>query len=234
MNWQLVFTENNIRRLLIGDFPDALGGIALTLVLTVIGVIASTLLGFLVGYLRFTGPKPLRYAAAGYVEFLRNIPLLVLIFWAYFAPPYFGVTPSKFTSVLVAMVLFNAAYIAEVVRSGLLSVSVGQIEAAHAIGMSGLQQALYVMLPIAAFNTVPAMTSRYITLLKNTSLAFLIGLAEVTEIGRQINNRLLIAPVEVYATLLAIYFILNRSLSAGMRLFEDRRVFNRVFCFFVR
>ena len=113
-------------------------------------------------------------------------------------------------------------------------VSVGQIEAAHAIGMSGLQQALYVMLPIAAFNTVPAMTSRYITLLKNTSLAFLIGLAEVTEIGRQINNRLLIAPVEVYATLLAIYFILNRSLSAGMRLFEDRRVFNRVFCFFVR
>ena len=234
MNWQLVFTENNIRRLLIGDFPDALGGVALTLVLTVIGIIASTLLGFLVGYLRFAGPKPLRYAAAGYVEFLRNIPLLVLIFWAYFAPPYFGVTPSKFTSVLVAMVLFNAAYIAEVVRSGLLSVSVGQIEAAHAIGLSGLQQALYVMLPIAAFNTVPAMTNRYITLLKNTSLAFLIGLAEVTEIGRQINNRLLIAPVEVYAILLAIYFVLNRSLSAGMRLFEDRRVFNRVFCFFVR
>jgi polar amino acid transport system permease protein len=234
MNWQLVFTENNIRRLLIGDFPDALGGVALTLVLTVIGIIASTLLGFLVGYLRFAGPKPLRYAAAGYVEFLRNIPLLVLIFWAYFAPPYFGVTPSKFTSVLVAMVLFNAAYIAEVVRSGLLSVSVGQIEAAHAIGLSGLQQTLYVMLPIAAFNTVPAMTNRYITLLKNTSLAFLIGLAEVTEIGRQINNRLLIAPVEVYAILLAIYFVLNRSLSAGMRLFEDRRVFNRVFCFFVR
>jgi polar amino acid transport system permease protein len=234
MNWQLVFTENNIRRLLIGDFPDALGGVALTLVLTVIGIITSTLLGFLVGYLRFAGPKPLRYAAAGYVEFLRNIPLLVLIFWAYFAPPYFGVTPSKFTSVLVAMVLFNAAYIAEVVRSGLLSVSVGQIEAAHAIGLSGLQQTLYVMLPIAAFNTVPAMTNRYITLLKNTSLAFLIGLAEVTEIGRQINNRLLIAPVEVYAILLAIYFVLNRSLSAGMRLFEDRRVFNRVFCFFVR
>jgi polar amino acid transport system permease protein len=234
MNWQLVLTENNIRRLLIGDFPDALGGVALTLVLTVIGIIASTLLGFLVGYLRFTGPKPLRYAAAVYVEFLRNIPLLVFIFWAYFAPPYFGVTPSKFTSVLVAMVLFNAAYIAEVVRSGLLSVSVGQIEAARAIGMSGLQQALYVMLPIAAFNTVPAMTNRYITLLKNTSLAFLIGLAEVTEIGRQINNRLLIAPVEVYAILLAIYFILNRSLSAGMSLLEDRRVFNRVFCFFIR
>jgi len=75
------------------------------------------------------------------------------------------------------------------------AISVGQIEAARAIGMSGLQQALYVMLPIAGFNTIPAMTSRYITLLKNTSLAFLIGLAEVTEIGREINNRLLTAPV---------------------------------------
>ena len=114
------------------------------------------------------------------------------------------------------------------------AISVGQIEAARAIGMSGLQQALYVMLPIAGFNTIPAMTSRYITLLKNTSLAFLIGLAEVTEIGREINNRLLTAPVEVYATLLAIYFVLNRSLSAGMRLFEDRRRLNRVFCLFAR
>ena len=70
MNWQLVLTENNIRRLLIGDFPDALGGVALTLVLTVIGIIASTLLGFVVGYLRFTGPKPLRYVARR----LRRIP----------------------------------------------------------------------------------------------------------------------------------------------------------------
>ena len=135
---------------------------------------------------------------------------------------------------LLAIVLFNAAYIAEVVRGGLLSVPVGQVEAARAIGMSPLQQALYVMLPVAAFNTIPAMTGRYITLLKGTSLAFLIGLAEVTEIGRQINNRLLTAPIEVYATLLVIYFCLNRTLSALMRLLEDRRRFNRVFCLFVR
>ncbi len=194
----------------------------------------ATLLGFLVGYLRFAGPRPVRWLAGGYVELLRNIPLLVLVFWAYFAPPYFGFRPTKFSSVLLAIVLFNAAYIAEVVRSGLLSVPVGQIEAARAIGLSPLQQALYVMLPVAAFNTIPAMTGRYITLLKGTSLAFLIGLSEVTEIGRQINNRLLTAPIEVYATLLVIYFLLNRTLSALMRLLEDRRRFNRVFCLFVR
>jgi len=232
MSWDLVFTSNNIRRLLIGDWPGALGGVALTLELSVIGMVLASLLGFLVGYLRYAGSRPVRWLAGFYVELLRNIPLLVLVFWAYFAPPYFGFQPSKFVSVLVAIVLFNAAYMAEIVRSGLLAVPTGQIEAARAIGMSRLQQALYVLLPIAAFNTVPAMTGRYITLLKGTSLAFLIGLTELTEIGRQINNRLLTAPVEIYATLLVVYFCLNRALSAAMRLLEDRRRFNRIFCFF--
>jgi polar amino acid transport system permease protein len=234
MNWQLVFTENNVRRLLIGDWPRELGGVALTIELSLIGMVLATVLGLAVGYLRFAGPRPARWLAGGYVELCRNIPLLVLVFWAYFAPPYFGFKPTKFSSVLVAIVLFNAAYIAETMRSGLLSVPVGQIEAARAIGMSSLQQALYVLLPIATYNSLPAMTGRYITLLKGTSLAFLIGLAEVTEIGRQINNRLLTAPVEIYATLLAIYFCLNRSLSAGMRLLENRHRFNRLLCFFAR
>lgn len=234
MNWELVFTANNIRRLLIGDFPPALGGVALTLTLAIIGIFASTIIGFAVGYARFAGNRPVRWIATVYVEFLRNIPLLILIFWAYFAPPYFGLEPSKFGSVLFALVLFNAAYIAEVLRSGLLSVPAGQVEAARAIGMSPVQQVLYVVLPIATYNVIPALTGRYITLLKNTSLAFLIGLAELTEIGRQINNRLLTAPIEVYAVLLAIYFILNRTLSSGMRLFENRRRFNRVICFFAR
>ena len=234
MNWDLVLTENNVRRLLIGDWPKALGGVALTVELSLIGIVIATLLGMFVGYLRFAGPRPVRWIAAGYVELLRNVPLLVLIFWAYFAPPYFGVEPTKFASVLVAIVLFNSAYLAEIVRSGLLSVPFGQIEAARAMGMSSFQLAAYVLLPIATYNSIPVMTGRYITLLKGTSLAFLIGLAEVTEIGRQINNRLLTAPVEVYAILLAIYFGLNRALSAGMRLLEDRRRFNRLICFFAR
>jgi len=234
MNWELVLTENNVRRLLVGDWPRALGGVALTVELSLVGIVLATLLGLLVGYLRFAGPRPVRWLAGGYVELLRNIPLLVLIFWAYFAPPYFGFESTKFASVLTAIVLFNAAYLAEIVRGGLLSVPVGQIEAARAMGMSPLQFALYVLLPIAVYNSIPAMTGRYITLLKGTSLAFLIGLAEVTEIGRQINNRLLTAPVEVYATLLAIYFCLNRALSAATGLLEDRRRFNRILCFFAR
>jgi polar amino acid transport system permease protein len=234
MSSHQVFTEDNLRRLLIGDWPRELGGVALTVELSLLGMVLATVLGFVVGYLRFAGPRPVRWLTGGYVELCRNIPLLVLVFWAYFAPPYFGFQPTKFSSVLVAIVLFNAAYIAEVMRGGLLSVPAGQIEAAQAMGMSSLQQALYVLLPIATYNSIPALTGRYITLLKGTSLAFLIGLAEVTEIARQINNRLLTAPVEVYVTLLAIYFCLNRLLSAGMRLLEDRHRFNRFICLFAR
>jgi His/Glu/Gln/Arg/opine family amino acid ABC transporter permease subunit len=83
-----------------------LGGGALTLTLAVIGIIVSIILGFLIGYLRFADPRPLRWLAAPNVEFLRNVPLLILIFWAYFMPPCFNVVPSTFASVLPALILF--------------------------------------------------------------------------------------------------------------------------------
>ena len=75
MNWQLVFTENNLRRLLIGDWPRELGGVALTVELSLIGMVGATLLGFLVGYLRFAGPRPVRWLAGGYVELIQGPPV---------------------------------------------------------------------------------------------------------------------------------------------------------------
>ena len=85
------------------------------------------------------------------------------------------------------------------------------------------------MLPQAFFNMIPALTSRYITALKNTSLAFLIGLSDLTDIGKEINARLMTAPIEVYMTLLLIYFVVNRGLSSAMRRLENRPRFNRLF-----
>lgn len=234
MNWALVLTEDNVRRLLVGDFPTSLGGAALTITLAALGIAASTALGIVGGYMRYAGPRPLRWLAAGYVELIRNIPLLVLVFWLYFVPPYFAIEPSKFGSILTALVLFNAAYVAEIIRGGLLAVPTSATEAARAMGMSRFQEAMYVALPIAAFNSLPALAGRYITLLKNTSLAFLIGLADLTEIARQINNRLMTAPIEVYGTILVLYFLMNRALSAAMRPLERREIFNRVFCGFAR
>jgi len=163
------------------------------------------------------------------VQAFRSVPLLILIFWAYFFPPALGLQVSKFTSVLLALTLFTGAYIGEIVHGGIRSVASGHIEAARALGMSPLETQLRIVLPQAFFNMLPALTGRYVVSVKNTSLAFLIGLADLTEIGKQIGARLMTAPIEVYVTLLMIYFIVNRGLSLLMRLLEDRSRFNRIF-----
>jgi len=201
----------------------------LTLLLGFSSIGLATLLGTIIGVLRDSPWRSLRVAFTIYVQAFRNVPLLILVFWAYFSPAVLGLQLSKFASVLVALTLFTAAYIAEIVRGGIRSVNRGHIEAARALGMSPLQIELWVVLPQAFFNMLPALAGRYIVTIKNTSLAFLIGLADLTEIGKQIGARLMTAPVEVYITLLLIYFLVNRGLSALMRLLEDRHRFSRIF-----
>ena len=182
--------------------------------------------------MRVAAASPFRLLVAVarvYVGLLRNIPLLILVFWAFFVPPYLGIETSKFTAVAVALTLFTAAYIAEVVRGGILSVAPGNLQAARALGLSTREIWMWVILPQAFFNMIPALAGRYITVVKNTALAFLIGLSDLTEIGKEINDRLMTAPIELYLTLLAIYFVVNRVISAAMRALEKRDRFNRLF-----
>lgn len=231
MQFDRVWTAANWERLLIGDLASqgVVGGLLLTLLLGFGSIGLATLLGTIIGVLRDSPWRLLRAAFTFYVQAFRNVPLLILVFWAYFFPAVLGLQLSKFGSVLVALTLFTAAYIAEIVRGGIRSVSPGHIEAARALGMSPLQIELWIVLPQALFNMLPALSGRYIVTIKNTSLAFLIGLADLTEIGKQIGARLMTAPVEVYVTLLLIYFLVNRGLSALMRLLEDRQRFSRIF-----
>lgn len=230
MNWHQVWTLQNLKRLMVGNFPDgAVGGLLLSLAIGVITIVLSTLLGTVIGLMRNSSRPIARIPATLYVETARNVPIVIIVFWAYFVPPYFGLEPSKFVSVVIALVIFTAAYVAEIVRGGIRSVPHAHIEAARALGLTKLQTQAWVILPQAFFNMIPAMTGRYITVIKNTSLAFLIGLSDLTQIGKEINTRLLSAPVEVYATLLIIYFVVNMGLSAAMRSLEDVRRFNRLF-----
>jgi polar amino acid transport system permease protein len=231
MQFERVWTAANWERLLAGDlFNDgAIGGLLLTLVLGFASIALATLLGTGIGIMRASPRRALGVLSGVYVHAFRSVPLLILIFWAYFFPPVLGMQVSKFMSALVAITLFSAAYIGEIVHGGIRSVAKGHIEAARALGMSPLETQLRVVLPQAYFNMLPALTGRYVVSVKNTSLAFLIGLADVTEIGKQIGARLMTAPIEVYITLLIIYFLVNRSLSLLMRLLEDRKRFNRIF-----
>ena len=231
MQFERVWTAANWERLLVGDLfnKGVMGGLLLTLVLGLSSIVIATLLGAGIGVMRSSTRRALSVPAAVYVQAFRSVPLLILIFWAYFFPPTLGVQVSKFTSVLIALTLFTTAYIGEIVHGGIRSVASGHIEAARALGMSRLETQLRIVLPQAFFNMLPALAGRYVVSIKNTSLAFLIGLADLTEIGKQIGARLMTAPIEVYVTLLMVYFVVNRGLSLLMRLLEDRSRFNRIF-----
>lgn len=230
MNWHLVLTEANFERLIVGDLSRGdPGGLLLTLALSLAAIVMATILGTALALLRASRRAVLYAPAVVYIESLRNVPLLILVFWAYFIPPYFNFELSKFASVLIALTLFTAAYVAEVLRGGIRTVPRGEIEAARALGLSRAKVWIWIILPQAFHTMLPALTGRYITVVKNTSLAFLIGLSDLTDIGKQINNRLLAAPIEVYLLLLVIYFAVNQALSLAMGRLENRRLFNRIF-----
>lgn len=230
MNWDLVWTENNLIRLFVGDLARGeAGGLLLTLELSVLAILVSTVMGAVIGIMRVSKSRWISVPAAIYVLTLRNIPVLILIFWAYFVPPYLGWMTSQFASVAVALTLFTAAYIAEIIRGGIKAVSPGNVLAARALGLSNFEIQVWVVLPQAIHKMIPALTGRYITVVKNTSLAFLIGLSDLTEIGKEINARLLTAPIELYFTLLLFYFVVNRGLSAMTGSLENIKRFNRLF-----
>ena len=231
MNWDRVWTVANWERLLVGDLFNTgeAGGLLITLSIGLIAIVASTLIGTLIGLMRSSEHRILWLPALLYIQGFRNVPLLILVFWAFFFPPVIGFDLSKFSSVLLALTFFTSAYIAEIVRGGIRSVAQVQIEAARALGMSAAQVQLWIVIPQAFFNMLPALSGRYVVSIKNTSLAFLIGLSDLTEIGKQIGARLMTAPIEIYLTLFLIYFCVNRAISAATRLLESRDRFNRLF-----
>ena len=231
MNWDRVWTAANWERLLVGDLFNTgqPGGLLVTLAIGLTAIVASTAIGGILGIMRSSERRWLWMPALLYIQAFRNVPLLILVFWAFFFPPVIGLELSQFSSVLLALTLFTGAYIAEIVRGGIRSVSRGHIEAARALGMSPLQIHLWVVIPQAFFNMLPALAGRYVVSIKNTSLAFLIGLADLTEIGKQIGARLMTAPIEIYLTLFLIYFVVNRTISSGTRLLEKRERFNKLF-----
>lgn len=231
-NWHRVFTANNIERLLVGDFlrTGELGGYALTILLGVLAILCATMLGLLMGLARRSNNRLIRWPVMVYINLFRSVPVLVIIFWAYFLPPQLlGVTLSAFESALIALSLFTSAYIAEIVRSGLDSISATQIGAGRALGLSRFQIYRYLIIPQAFFTMLPALSGRYVVTIKNTSLAFLIGLAELTEVGKQISSRLMTAPIEIYTVILVLYYVLNVSIGWLMGRLEKRAVFNRLF-----
>ncbi|SEB25020.1 amino acid ABC transporter permease [Variovorax sp. YR216] len=210
--------------LLVGQYPNGpLGGLAITFILSVLGVALAFPLGVVLALARISPFRWLYWPATALVYVMRGVPLLMLIFWVYFfLPALLGRPVSGFSTMLVTLVVYQAAYIAEVVRAGIESLPKGQTEAARAVGLSYMQAMRRVVLPQALYNMVPSMLSQFVSTIKETSLGYVISVNELTFAANQINSSLMTKPFQVFVILAAIYFVLCFTLTQLARYLERR------------
>lgn len=197
-------------------------GFVETLKLAVLAIGASFFLGLVAGALRLARSPFLHYPAVLYIEVIRGVPLITVIFWFYFLTPILAGRPlDNFTSALIAFIVFEGAYLAEIVRAGIQSVPVGQVQAAVSTGLTQVQVMRHVVLPQAIRNMIPALVTRFIILFKDTSLAYIIGVRELTRVARIIAEREFRA-FEVYTFIAILYFICTYTMSRAARHLERR------------
>lgn len=200
---------------LLGRYPEGpLGGLALTLVLATLGLLLALPLGLLLGLGRISPWRWVRLPVTALVFVVRGTPLLMVVFWAYFfLPSITGVRTDQFATMLIALVVFDAAYLAEIVRAGIQGLPKGQIEAARSLGLSYFGAMRLVVLPQALRHMLPSLVNQFVSTIKETSLGYIIGLAEVSFIATQINTLVFTLPTQIYLTLGLTYFALCFGLS---------------------
>ena len=236
-------------------------GLGNTLAVAAIGIVLATVLGGAIGLARLARNALLRALAAAYVEFLRNVPLLVQLFFWYalitealpgprqaLSPlpgvfltnrgiffPMPGSVPQlagfnfvggtalspEFAALLIGLVIYTAAFIAEIVRAGILAIERGQLDAAYALGLSRWQVTRLVVLPQALRVIVPPLTSQYLNLTKNSSLAVAIGYPDLVSIANTTINQTGQA-IEGVAVIMAVYLGVSLSISACMNWYNAR------------
>ena len=183
---------------LAGQYHDWLvSGLKVTLQLSAAGIVLSFLLGLVVAVMRMSHITPIRWAACAFLEFTRNTPLLVQIFFWYFGSykllpmavnDWLNAQGFEFAAALIALTIYTSAFIAEDIRSGVLSIPKEQMEAARSAGFSYLRSMQYIILPQAVRITIPPLINQFLNLAKNSSLAMTIGVMELTYQARQVES----------------------------------------------
>ena len=200
-------------------FGNFVGG---TLRLAIPSIVLGFILGIFIGLARLSRRVWLRVPATIYVEFFRGVPLVMVIFWIWIViPVVLKIKIPEFGVALTAFVIFEAAYLGEIVRAGVQSVPRGQVEAATAVGLSSSQTMRRVVLPQALKNMIPSLVTQFIVLFKDTSLASIIGFMDLTKAAQVVNNRE-IRPFELYLFIAVVYWICTYSMSRYARSLEKR------------
>ncbi len=213
-----VLTQGNIQFMLFG-MEDEIGGLVLTFYLAFIAIFLSFIFGSILGIARWQDIKIFKIPATIFIELFRAIPHIMVIFWVFFALPIImsllfdmKFTSSALTSAIIAFTLFESAHIAEIIRAGLNSMPKGQFEAAKTLGMNPYQTFVLIILPQAYRRMIPSLVSQFVSLFKDTSLVYVIGVVEFFRAATIINNRIYMS-FELLSITAIIYFICAFTLS---------------------
>ena len=204
------------------SLPFLWEGLQLSLWLTFLTVIGGIVLGTLLTLARLSGILPLALIAAGYVNLIRSVPLILVIFWFYFLVPLvLGRPVGSFYSALIAFVLFEAAYYSEIMRAGIQSVAKGQKFAGQSTGLGYWQIQRHIILPQAFRNMIPILVTQGIILFQDTSLVFVVSLRDfmtTSSIVARTEGRL----VEMYVFAALVYFVICFTGSVLVKRMRDR------------
>ncbi len=222
-DWNLILT---------GQYRDwIVAGLWMTLKLSVVSIVLSFLLGLVIAVMRLSHVKVFRWFAIGYLEFIRNTPLLVQIFFWYFGSFKLlplewnewlnGTNQFEFIAAVVALTIYTSAFIAEDIRSGILSIPKEQMEAGRAAGFSYLGSMRYIILPQAVRITVPPLVNQFLNLAKNSSLAMTIGVAELTYQARQIESHTL-KGFEAFTASTLLYLVISLLITWAVDIYDTK------------
>lgn len=208
MNFEVVW--NNLPYLMWGAWPDGpLGGAALTILLSVLSGIGAALVGLVLGIALFLARGAVQTGLVLFLGFFRSIPVLMLIFWMYFLlPVVLGFSVPELTTVVCALTFIGGAYLSHSVAAGLRSVGHGQWEAGISLGLGRWRVMRLIMLPQALQTMAPSFVNQWVALIKDTSLAYVIGVPELSFVATQVNNRAMVYPAEIFLFVALVYFVI--------------------------
>lgn len=216
---------DNLSYFLFGAIPEdgPLGGLLLTLWMSVLACLLASALGLAGGVALTMGGPRLRAALHSAIAVLRGIPVVMMIFWCYFLLPIlFGLNVPGTATVVAALAVINGAYLSQSVHAGLGTIDAGQWEAGYALGLGRWQTLRFVILPQGLRIMLPSFINQGVTLIKDTSLAFIVGVPELTMVAGQVNSREQVYPLQIFLFVAVVYFAVCTGLETLARRFEPR------------
>ncbi|KIS03960.1 amino acid ABC transporter permease [Paucilactobacillus wasatchensis] len=199
-----------------------LQGLWITVEVSVASIIFSYIIGTILGVIRYSEIKYVSAVVGFVIDLIRNLPLLLIIFFTYFGLPNLGFKPAIIEAAILAMTVFESMMIAEIVRSGIVAIDPGQMEGAKSNGITYWQALRIILLPQAMKNMIPALVSQFISLVKDTSLATIIVLPEMMYHAQIIYGQNSNYIIPMFIALAVLYFVVCYALSLLSRYLERR------------